>query len=349
MSPLDAPHDGSRRPQVLSQLRELHRRFGTIVSSNYDISDTCNLKCEGCLYFSGLTYAKREAAHSLEDWDDFFRSEAMRGINFGYFAGAEPSLVQDILRKAAGHIHKGVIFTNGIKRIDEDIRYRIHISLWGDKANSQTLRGSDNVQKALKNYRSDARAICVYTITKHNIDEIPSVSRLCADSGIPITFSYFSPTDDYLARLGGTLPGHSDYFRISSKEDNLSLCHEDFLRARHAIAEAKASFPEHVWYSLEYDKWVTQAGGIYRLDGQGVAMDCGNRLSARHRHFNVDLTLNTGKCCSPNISCRDCRAYAQGYATLLSRPHQFSKTDETFRIWTEVWELWMRIFMLPAP
>lgn len=347
MSPLDALHDSPRRPQVLSKLRELHRRFGTIVSSNYDISDICNLKCEGCLYFSGLAYAKRETAHSLDTWDDFFRSEASRGINFGYFAGAEPSLAQEVLRAASRHIPKGVIFTNGIKRIDEDIRYRIHISLWGDKASSQALRGADNVRKALDNYRSDARAICVSTITRHNIDEISSATTLCADSGMPITFSYFSPTDDYLARLGGTHAGPSDYFRISSKEDNLALGPEDFLRAHHAIVEARASFPDHVWYSLEYDKWVTQAGGIYRLDEQGIAMDCRNRLSARHRHFNVDQSLNTGKCCSPNISCRDCRAYAQGYVTLLSRPHQFSKTAESFGVWADVWELWMRIFMLP--
>lgn len=339
-------HDRSRRVRILAQLRELHRQFGVIKSSNYDISDVCNLRCEGCLYFSGLSYARVQSSHSPEDWDAFFRSEAQRGVNFGYFAGAEPSLVPDILRAASNHISGGVIHTNGIKRIDRDIRYRIHLSLWGGEEKSVELRGASNVVKALRNYEGDERAIAVYTITKSNIDDIVPVSELCSAHGMPITFSYYSPTDDYLSRLHGATPGGSDYYRISSKENSLALGAEDFLRAHQAIVEATHRFPAHVWYSLEYDKWITRTEDLYNLDGDGVATDCGNRLSASHRHFNVDLSRNSGKCCSPNIECRNCRAYAQGYATLLGRSLQFSRSDDAFKRWTEVWELWMKIFLL---
>ena len=344
---LDQPvHPRHSLSDKLQRLRSLHKSFGTVISSNYDVSDVCNLNCEGCLYFSGLNYTPRQSPESMEAWKRFFASEAARGVNYGYFAGAEPSLVPDVLRTAMSHIRSGVITTNGIKRISKDIRYRIHISLWGNESESKKTRGADNGRKALKNYRGDERAVAVYTINRRNIGHIAAVSSLCADHGIPITFSYFSPTDDYLARLVGMKDGKSDYFRVSSENDNIVLGRDEYTRAHEAIASAKDRYSDNVWYSLEYDRWVTQPAGLYQLDQDGVATDCGSRLAVHHRHFNVDMTMNSGKCCSPNIDCKSCRAYTNGYATLLSRPRQFARSDDTFEMWLDAWKLWKQIFLL---
>lgn len=341
------PAVADERAALFARLRDLRAKFPTIVSSNYDVSDTCNLSCEGCLYFSGINYTKLQGKRTVTEWERLFAAEAERGINFGYFAGAEPSLVPGILRAASRHLRTGMIATNGIKRIPEDIRYRIHVSLWGDEAASRELRGADNGPKALRNYQGDDRAIAVYTISRRNIDQIVPVSRMCADHGVPITFNYFSPTDDYQARLAGSVTSESDYFHASSSEDNLALTPADLLRAHEAIAEARSRHPDAIWYSLDYDRWITSGEPLYRLDAEGIAIDCGNRVSPAHRHINADLTISTGKCCSPNIDCRECRAYLQGYATLLSRLRTFSKQPRDFRMWLDVWELWMRLFLLP--
>ena len=107
-----------------------------------------------------------------------------------------------------------------------------------------------------------------------------------------------------------------------------------------------AAFPDAVVYSLDYDRWVTQPGGLHAIDPlTGIAMNCGNRLTSHFRHYNVDLSVNAGKCCSPNIDCRDCRAYAQGYATFLTRHREFARDPEMFRRWLEVWRLWARLFL----
>lgn len=330
----------------LERIRFLHQKIGILVSSNYDVADECNLSCEGCLYFAGLDYKKREPVNAAA-WDSFFSKEAERGVNFGYFAGAEPSLVPYVLLGAAKHIRHGVIHTNGIKRISEDIRYRIHISLWGDQTDNKTYRGADNSIKALRNYQGDSRAIAVYTINRQNISNIVPVSEMCAAHGIPITFSYYSPTDDYLARLNGTQLANSKYFRVHSEDDVIALGEKDFVRARDEIGNAKSKLPDDVWYSLEYDHWITSPASLYQLDENGVATDCGNRVAKKFHHYNVDLSRNTGKCCSPNIDCKSCRAYTNGYATLLSRFNQLRKNEKSLGMWLNTWELWMRLFLLP--
>lgn len=333
-----------RLEHLLQKIRNLHRLHGTIVSSNYDITDDCNLTCEGCLYFSGLGY-KRRPATSAEAWEAFFAEESARGVNFGYFAGAEPSLVPEVLRVAAKHIHLGVVFTNGIKKIPEDIRYRIHLSLWGNSQDNQMLRGADNSLKALRNYSGDPRAIAVYTINRRNIDSIELVAGLCADHGLPITFSYFSPTDDYLARSSGHLATQTPFFRGNLKDGNLMLRQEDFRKAHQSISKAKQTHKSYVIYSLAYDAWITQPNDIYRLNEHNVAIDCGNRISRDFRHYNVDLSLNKDKCCSPNLDCKQCRAYTNGYSTLLSRFPQFRRNADSLQLWTETWELWRSLFL----
>src|SRR5947209_6651780 len=117
------------------------KRFRTIKSSNYDISNTCNLTCEGCYYFvSGQkTFNKRP---SPRDYDLFFASETARGVNYPQFSGGEPSLNVDALRIAAKHWSNGIIYTNGARKIPDEIPFRIAISVWGAKDRNDRLRGA---------------------------------------------------------------------------------------------------------------------------------------------------------------------------------------------------------------
>lgn len=338
----DPDHLRDRRARLL-KIRTLHRFFGK--PTTYDISDVCNLTCEGCLYFSGKDYVPRPDSSSLLAWDMFFEGEKQRGVNFGYFTGAEPSLAPDILRQAMKHIPAGVIFSNGIKKVPDDVRYSIHFSIWGDAENNAQLRGADNTAKALRNYQGDERAMATLTINRRNIDQIVPITRRCADHGVNITYSYFSPTDDYLDRLSGAEREESDYYRVSSGSDNIMLGPDDFERARNAILEAKQAYPENVLYLMGFNDWVT-GPDLYDLDENGIATDCGIRLSPELKHWNVDLTENSGKCCSPNIDCKDCRAYANTYGTYLARLKSFAGEGDKLDQWIEVWELWARMFIL---
>ena len=189
----------------------------------------------------------------------------------------------------------------------------------------------------MRNYAGDARAVCVMTLNALNLGEITEVAQACKDHGLPLIFSQFSPTVDYNQRIAGTSETASDYFRFSDGQSDMRFGDAALLRAREAMFAAADAFPETVRIVPAFVDWVTQPGSLYALDENGIATDCGNRLSHRHVHYNADLTRNAGKCCSPNIDCRDCRAYAMSYATYLSRRHQLRDgRDEVLQFWRDM-------------
>jgi hypothetical protein len=350
--PDDAAAGGAGPPpasagEALSRYRRLRARVGRVVPSNYDISDRCNLRCEGCLFFEGSDRLSHLDSAGPAQWDDFFAGEARRGVNFAYLAGAEPALELDRVRLARRHIPHGVIFTNGTRRIPDEIDYRIHVSIWGAPAANARLRGADNAAKAMRFYAGDPRAVFVYTISRGNIGDIYETARALHGNRCTMTFSYFSPTTSYLDKLAVAAPP-SAYFRVSNAQDNLILGPADFAAARIEIERALRDFPRSIRYSLDYDDWIAGPAPYVIDETTGIATNCGNRLTPRHHHFAVDLTRSAGKCCSPNIDCRSCRAYAQGYGSYLTRFAAVRHDPERLDRWLAVWETWADLF-LPRP
>src|SRR5882724_4982430 len=85
--------------------------------SFYEITQRCNLKCEGCYYFEGNFQPVPEEG-SLAAWEAFFASEAERGVSIAYFVGAEPALEQERLVAASRAFACGNVGTNGTVKID---------------------------------------------------------------------------------------------------------------------------------------------------------------------------------------------------------------------------------------
>lgn len=338
-----APPTGAPLSASLARYRRIRDRVGRIVPSNYDISDVCNLRCEGCLYFEGADRLSHTDRAADSDWESFFADEADRGVNFAYLAGAEPTLQSGRIKLAQKYIPHGVVFTNGTRKVPDELEYRIHVSIWGAPAQNESLRGADNAVKAIRHYSGDPRAIFVYTISRANITGIFETARMLHDNNCTLTFSYFSPTVTYNQKLY-TSSGPDKYFRLSSADDNLVLRDSDFKAARREIEKSIERFGETVKYSLDYDDWITQSDP-YVIDEEGVAVNCGNRLTPKHHHFAVDLTKSEGKCCSPNIDCRSCRAYAQGFGSYLTRFSAVRHDAVELERWLSVWELWADLFL----
>ncbi len=73
------------------------RRYFFLRESTYDMSNRCNIRCEGCYYFTGeKQFAQKVADHA--QWHRLMAEEKDRGITFAVLAGAEPSLVPDLCR-----------------------------------------------------------------------------------------------------------------------------------------------------------------------------------------------------------------------------------------------------------
>lgn len=333
-------------PALAAFYKKYRRHAAPLVSSNYDITDRCNLRCEGCLFFEGTDYHAHRDRRILEEYDRFFAVEAARGVNYPYFAGGEPALAPDRLRVAQRHFRRGMIFTNGTVRIDRDLPFAIHVSLWGDAQATGKLRGAAVFAKSLANYVGDPRATFIYTITHQNIDSIAAVARLCSDHGVRLSFNHFSATEQYSAKLARGTSHDRAFFRFSTPTDNLRLTATDRRRIHDILERMIEDHPSTVVYSHVYNDWISTAEGLYRIDPQtGWALDCPTRNASFHRHYHVDLQESSGKCCSPNVDCRDCRAYAIAHATFRHRIRDHLESRDAFARWASVVETWCRLFL----
>ena len=134
------------------------RRYRSIRSSNYDISNTCNLSCEGCYYFVSdqKTFNKRP---TVADYDKFFSSEVDRGVNYPVLAGGEPSLNKGALAMAARHWSAGIIYTTA--RVASILRCPLGSpSRCGARASAnERLRGAASYNQAMQAAAGDKRAL----------------------------------------------------------------------------------------------------------------------------------------------------------------------------------------------
>jgi hypothetical protein len=335
-----------RDPELAARYAKLRRHAGNIVGSSYDISRVCNLRCEGCLFFEGGDYVAHPDEKSEAEWDAFFAAEAARGVNFPYLAGAEPGLQRQRLVLAAGHFRRGVVFTNGTVPLDPDLPFTIHVSLWGAADDTQRLRGGDSFERALRNFAGDPRARFAYTVNAQNLASAARVAEICAAHGAKLTFSLFSPTTLYNWKLANAVPNDDAYFRISTAAQSLALGTSQLLEIRATLDSLIDTFGDTLIYTKAYNHWVTDPAGLYEIDPEtGWALDCETRRASYHRHFRTDLTSSGSKCCSPNIDCRECRAYAMASGTAVSRLRRFLDSEAAFRRWVDMAEQWARLFL----
>ena len=79
------------------------RKYFFLRESTYDMSNRCNIRCEGCYYFNGEKHLAAEERDPAA-WQALMAQEKERGITFVVLAGAEPSLVPELCR-VGGLLH----------------------------------------------------------------------------------------------------------------------------------------------------------------------------------------------------------------------------------------------------
>jgi len=315
-------------------------------SGFYEITQRCNLKCEGCYYFEGGYDAAVGDETSIETWRRFFGEEQRRGVIMGYFVGAEPALAQERLLAAVEHIPFGIIGTNGTIRIDQAVPYRIQISVWGNDALDSALRGGSVFRKALRNYQGDRRAIVIYTFNRWNIEDTRNVAAICHDHGIKITFNIYSPTVAYLRKLHDAIPyGHS-VFDVSRSEDSPILDPVRYAAIRDLSESLMDDFPDTVVYSRAYNRFITAPGPRYVIDSKtGIAENCRSRIQGHLIYYKTNLHAARVKCCTPDVDCIHCRLYSGGWVTRLDPRVEDLDNPTTFQEWLEMVDVFGRIFI----
>lgn len=318
------------------------------VTSVYDISSRCNLYCEGCLFFNrdGNFQGSKEPSN-LGYYRLLFATEKHRGVTYPLLAGAEPSLEPEILKVAAQYFSNGMVHTNGTRRIDPDLPFRLYVSIWGDRTLTEKWRGADCYRKTLRNAAADPRAVINYTINAQNIHSILPLVAECADLGLQVTFQVYSPTADYTDYMANGSSGAHRYIRGDASDDTLALGPEDDRRAEAAVCEAIERYPQAVLFTQALARWVFARPAMFPdapRDGSAPP-DCFAANDPRHQHTLLGGGKETTKSCGhAAINCRTCRLYTTIYPRFFQAKLSQSMTTQDAIDFLDAHEVFHRLY-----
>ncbi len=306
------------------------RKYFFLRESTYDMSNRCNIRCDGCYYYEGDKQFAEENTDP-EAWRKLMGEEKARGITYVVLAGAEPSLNPELLEVCYREIPLGSIATNGYTFIPETVGYKIHISVWGNDETSRQVRSAKNLlKKQIENYRGDPRAVFVYTFTSENIGEIDKVMKELADNGCRVTFNVFSSPVGYSGPLR-----HTGETLLRTREKMLSLLEE---------------YPDTVLFSPYNAVAHTHRLGLHDLYAcsyprMNPSMDLG--LGRSFRQYRTDLDWDRDvACCVPDTDCDDCRHYAAGSAVVTARLYRHAVDPETFKSWLDYVDTYLAVWVM---
>jgi MoaA/NifB/PqqE/SkfB family radical SAM enzyme len=305
------------------------RKYFFLRESTYDMTNRCNMRCDGCYYYEGDKQFAKEN-HDLESWRNHMKKEKARGITYVVLAGAEPALVSELIRVCHEEMPLGCIASNGLKRIPESIGYKIHISVWGNDETSQKVRKAKNLlQKQINNYQDDPRAIFIYTFCRNNISEVHEVVDILVSHNCKVTFNTFSAPTGYSGEL---------------KHDQESLT-----AVRHSMIELMEKYPEHVLFS-HYNAVVhTHKYGLHELYScpyPHMNSSTSLGLGRSFRQYRTDLTWDRATaCCVPDTDCLDCRHYAAGSAVVTAKLFSHAINPDTFRSWLDYVDTYLAVWI----
>ena len=315
-------------PEVRQRWEKVKKYF-FLRESTYDMTTRCNIRCDGCYYYEG----SKQFATANEDpgaWRQLMQEEKKRGITYVVLAGAEPSLVPQILEACYGEIPLGCIATNGVKRVARSVGYKIHLSVWGNDATSLHVRGAKNLlRKQIDNYEGDPRAIFVYTFTRSNIEEAYDVMELVARHDGRLTFNMFSSPVGYAGGL---------------RHHPASLA-----RTGQVMGDLMLRYPKNVLFSPYNVVAHTHPDGLHKLFGcsyprMNRSRDIG--LGRSFRQYRADLSWDREiSCCVPDTDCDECRHYAAGSAVVTARLYRHVRDPLTFRSWLDYVDTYLAVWM----
>jgi len=306
------------------------RKYFFLRESTYDMTRECNIRCKGCYYYEGDKQYARDN-RDPEAWRGLMRTEKKRGITYVVLAGAEPSLVPELCEICYQEMPLGTIATNGLKYIPESIGYKIHISVWGNDETSHLIRRAKNMLlRQVENYKSDPRAVFVYTFTRNNIDEVYEVIDILVEHGCKITFNIFSAPVGY--------------------DGNLRHTTDSLFYTRKTIMDLIKKYPEHVLFSYYNVVAHTHKYGLHDLYScsyprMNSSKDIG--LGRSFRQYRADLTWNRDTaCCVPDTDCPDCRHYAAGSAVVTARLFRHASHPLTFKSWLDYVDTYLAVWVM---
>jgi hypothetical protein len=303
------------------------RAAGPIRSISVDLTNVCNLRCEGCYYFSeGMDESRTGDAATL---DAFVARERERGTNFVTIVGGEPSLVLDRLRVLYRAFRLSVA-TNGLVRIPrEDFEdLPIGVAVWGDHATDTRLRGGGRravFAPALRNYRDDPRAFFYYTVAPGHAAEVEAVVDQCVQNGNRVLFNFYGD----LEHRGGDLDYQLGFGAVRDAVDRAIDRHPDkiLMTSRLARVVTTGRLFEESWGHAT----CTSISPDHPSNAERI--ENGRPYSKHFRSYNADL-VTTRRCCTAiDRDCASCFDTWQHFSWVMLNMRAHMGSERNFTEW----------------
>lgn len=301
---MDGRIEAYLRDPVLRRMHDDIRAMGPVRPIQVDLTHACNLRCQGCYFFSeGLDVhrAPKPAEEAL--FDEFVEREKARRTNYVTILGGEPSLMLGRLKKVHDNFW-GIVVTNGLRKIPVEgfENLAIACSVWGDHETDKRLRGGgklDVFAQGLKNYRDDRRVVWYYTTTAGLAHEVERVVTRIVENGNFVGFNFYGD----IAELGGDVDHRRGFDAVRREIDRMIERYPDRMLYSSHITDIITTG------QLYGDRWGFNVCASLSTDNpkNQERLRNGKPYLHHYRCYNADLVTTRGCCRSDEYDCANCR------------------------------------------
>lgn len=331
-------------PELAGRFRRAVAFQTGIRSSEYHLTNACNIRCKGCWFFEGGLDSSTRESGDLQELEAFVRREASeRKINMALVIGGEPTLVPRRLSVFARNMRHVAISTNGLKKLPVEgfENVAIGVSVWGGGPLDDELRAIKPSGKrfeglfetSLRNYEGDPRASFLYAVSESSIAHIETTVRAIHRNGNVVAFNYYT---DFSADEPIAATGRQDLLdemlRVRALYPETVISHPYFIRTLVTGRSHWDDFGYHNCASISHDHPAHTA----RLANGNPSMPGFNTFTADLQ--NVSFCCTGGGC----DGCRDSHAIS---SWLLVNMHRFTDDIGQLRTWVELAESWWSRFL----
>ena len=330
-------------PDVADRFSRLRRISTRVRSSEYHLTNACNLRCEGCWFFE-KEFDKRTRENSdINRWQEFAVEQAARGVTSALLIGGEPTLFLDRIQAFVQAMEFVTISSNGMHALPisgfENVA--IALTLFGGEELDDALRGirpngnrfAGLLDRVLLNYKDDARATFIYALNPSAADSIEGTVRRIADNGNLVSFNYYSDPHTGI-QFSNDENAHllDEALRVTELFPDTVLSHPYYTRALITGMTEWGSFGYDTCPSISIDHPAHEA----RLRNGNPVLPVFNAYSANTR----DLAF----CCTSG-SCETCRDSQAVHSWLMTNIRKFLRMDGGLRLWIELSESYWKQFI----
>ncbi len=326
------------------RLRELTREIRT---SEYQITNACNLRCKGCWFFEYDFDQRTRDVKDLSSLNAFLKKERDRGVNAALVIGGEPTLFPNRIAAFVEHMDYVTVGTNGLKKFPTQgfEKVAVLVALFGGSRLDDELRAirpgggrfTGLLGESLKNYRHDPRAFFLFAITGDGIDQIEEAVKRIGDNGNRLHFSFYSKYD------GNDPLRVKDGKRLLDTALRVKQLHPDTVASHPYYIETMITGRSH-WADFGYQ--VCPSISIDHPD-HAARLANGNPVLPGFNTWAADLaTVNF--CCTSG-HCEGCRDSQAVFSWLLTNVHKFRQNCQLLKTWIEISEsFWSQYIWVSA-